>query len=732
MPVRTGLITKFLLRCAARLLYRVQVSGWRHYRPGARPVLFIVNHSSWLDGILLYAWLPGEIAFAINREVLASLPHRFLGHWVRFFALGGVGDLSLKTIVDYLRQGEQRAVVIFPEGRITTSGALMKIYEGSGLIADRSRADIIPVYIDGARYSPFSYLRGQGPIRWFPRIRMKMLPRQAPDLPETLQGRARRRQATRRIEQYLREAQYQGARPAAPLFEAVRQAARLHGMGRVIIEQPQGPPLRYRQLLIRSGVLAAAISRDIADEPCAGLMLPNAPVAAVAFLALQSLGKAAAMLNFSTGAQLLLHCCSLASLRTVLTSRQFIEAAELQDAARALEEQLRVVYLEDLVPRITRGHKLRGILCGLGLAAGAGRERQADDPAVILFTSGSEARPKGVVLSHGNLLSNYAQVMCCVDFGHRDRIFSCLPLFHSFGLTGGLLIPLLAGMRIFLYPSPLHYRRIPDLVYHSNATVLFGTNTFLRAYARGAHQYDFHRLRYVVAGAEKLQEDTLQLWMEKFGIRIHQGYGVTETSPVISVNTPQAGRTGTVGRLMPAMQARLRPVEGLAAGGRLLVRGPNVMLGYLSGASGPGGLAHALPADEAGPGWYDTGDIADVDADGFIRLLGRARRFAKIGGEMVSLAAVETLAAQTWPDFVHAAVTVPDPRKGERILLLSTCPDAEQEGLSALRAQARKAQLGALYVPERVCVLETLPILRTGKLDYLGIQKLAESLLARR
>jgi acyl-[acyl-carrier-protein]-phospholipid O-acyltransferase/long-chain-fatty-acid--[acyl-carrier-protein] ligase len=319
------------------------------------------------------------------------------------------------------------------------------------------------------------------------------------------------------------------------------------------------------------------------------------------------------------------------------------------------------------------------------------------------------------VLSHRNILSNIYQLAAVVDFNASDIVFNALPVFHSFGLTGGMLLPVLSGVRTFLYPSPLHYRIVPELVYDTNATILFGTDTFLTGYARMAHPYDFYSVRYVFAGAERVKDETRALWAEKFGLRILEGYGATETSPVLATNTPMHYRAGTVGQFLPGIAHKLEPVPGIETGGRLLVSGPNVMLGYLR-PENPGTIE---PVED---GWYDTGDIVEIDETGFVTIAGRAKRFAKIAGEMVSLTVVENNAAATWPDFQHAAVTIEDERKGEQVVLVTDNPNADRE---TLLRKAQELGFSEIMVPRTIMVTDTLPLLGTGKVDYVALRDLA-------
>jgi len=465
------------------------------------------------------------------------------------------------------------------------------------------------------------------------------------------------------------------------------------------------------------GELETELRSAVAPEGRAlGVMLPNANGAVVTILGLMTAGRVPAMINFTSGATNILAACKAAQVETILTSRVFIEKGKLTNLLAAIEKEVRIVYLEDVRPTITFGDKMRGLLQANRPLV----KRKPDDWAAILFTSGSEGVPKGVVLSHRNMLANTAQAAARIDFGREDKVFNVLPLFHSFGLTVGLVLPLVSGVQIYLYPSPLHYRTVSELIYGVNATILFGTDTFLNGYARVAHPYDFRSLRYILAGAEAVKESTRRTYMEKFGLRILEGYGVTETAPVLALNTPMFNKFGSVGRVLPGMEARLDKVEGVDEGGRLFVRGPNVMLGYLK-VDKPGVLE---PPEE---GWHDTGDIVTIDEQGFVAIKGRAKRFAKIGGEMISLAAVETLAAELWPNALSAVVAVPDPRKGERLILVTQQKDATRSELTAF---AKSKHASDLMIPAEVWVLDKLPMLGSGKADMMGLAKLVQERIA--
>ena len=705
------------LRWVLRRIYRVRVVGLEHYAAAPKPALIVANHASFLDPILLTAFLPEKPIFAIDVGMAAKWWLRPFGRLVELFPMDAENPMAIKSLITYMKTG--RNAVIFPEGRITVTGSLMKIYEGPGLVADRAGAVLLPMRVDGPQYSPFSRLQGRFRLRWFPQVKLTMLPARRFDIPPGAGGRVRRKLIGRALCDIMTETMFAAAQYRQTIPEAICDARAVHGGSHTVVEDPSGKPLSYNGLVQRASIMGGLIARETDTGEYVGLLLPNSSVAVVVLMALLFRRRVPALLNFTAGSQGMLDAVAAAGVNTVYTSRLFIAKAGLGSALEALTQKARIVFLEDLAARVGVSDKLRGFV-----AARPGRRMgyygKPDDPAVILFTSGSEGTPKGVVLSHTNLLANIHQLGARVDFSPRDVILNVLPMFHCFGMTAGTLLPLVSGMKVFHYPSPLHYRVVPELCYEINATILFGTNTFLAGYARHAHPYDFYSIRYVFAGAEPLRESTRRTWAERFGVRIFEGYGTTETGPVLAVNTPMDSRAGSVGRLLPGIQHRIEPVAGIGHGGRLWVRGANVMLGYLRGDR-PGELA--APSAGCDPGWYDTGDVVHGDEDGFLWIRGRVKRFAKVGGEMVSLLAVENLANRVWPEGNHAAIALPDAQKGEQVVLLTECKKAQRR---EFLARARDEGYVEMMVPRRIIIVDAIPVLGSGKADYGMVRAMAE------
>lgn len=693
-----------------RAFYRLEVRGLENIEKAGPNAIIALNHVSFLDAGLALSLTERDPTFAIDHTIAQKWWVRPFLWLTRALPLDPTKPMATRTLINAVKAGE--TLIIFPEGRLTVTGSLMKVYDGAGLIADKSGVPVVPVKIEGPEQTVFSRLsRAQVRRRWWPKFTVTVLEPVRLDVDAGLKGKARRQAAGAALYGVMSDLIFRTAPIDRTVFQAVVEAAEREGAARVAVEDPVSGSLTYRRLLMGARVLGAKLGPLAPQGRAIGVMLPNANAAAVTVLGVMSAGRVPAMINFTAGPTNILNACKAAEVETIVTSRAFVQKGRLDALLEALSQNLKIVYLEDVRAQVGRLDKLRGFLNWRQ----ALHPRRPEDPAAILFTSGSEGTPKGVVLSHRNMLANAAQAQARIDFGRTDKVFNVLPVFHSFGLTVGLVLPLVSGVPVYLYPSPLHYRVVPELVYGSNSTILFGTDTFLAGYARVAHAYDFRSLRYILAGAEPVKPATRKAYAEKFGLRILEGYGVTETAPVLALNTPMFNRFGTVGRIMPGMEARLEPVPGVAEGGRLFVRGPNVMLGYLR-AEKPGVLE--APTE----GWHDTGDIVTIDGEGFVTIRGRAKRFAKVGGEMISLAAVEAVAAELYPDAASAVAALPDARKGERLVLVTEKKDATR---AAFQARARASGLSELAVPAEIVTVDALPQLGSGKVDFAAVTRLA-------
>jgi len=528
---------KILVRWLLRLLY-----GFRAHNTAALqtrgPVLLIPNHVSWLDWLFLYAVLDDDwrcVASAKTAET--NWVTRLIMRNRRTFPVDMSSPYAVREMAEFLAGGGR--LVLFAEGRISLTGSMMKLFEGTGFLVNKTGARVITCYLRGANRLPF--VRHSGWTRWFPRVSAHFSDAlTAPSFDDVPHSEARTRVTTWLRDALVRQ-QFETdlARGPQNVLAAIAETAALHPR-RVALQDFTFASLTYRRLLVGADVLAAQWKKLLAPDAPAriGVLLPTANATPVTLLSLWRAGRVPALLNYSSGPAAMLACAQLAGLRHVVTSRAFVEKAKL-DLAPLRAAGIALIFLEDVRAHVSGTAKLLALakhtlVCGAGMRRGGAR---SGDTAVILFTSGSEGTPKGVELSHRNLLANIRQACAVMDLSDDDRFFNALPLFHSFGLTGGTLFPLVRGCFTFLYPSPLHYRAVPALVYDRACTVLLGTNTFLNGYARKAHTFDFNTVRYLLAGAEKVQSATFDLWARKFGVRILEGYGATECSPIVALHS---------------------------------------------------------------------------------------------------------------------------------------------------------------------------------------------------
>lgn len=759
-----------------RLCFRFRAYGTEVLQtPG--PVLLVPNHVSWIDFLFLWVLMDLDWKFVVSSIAARySWVHRLIMINRRTFPIDPASAYAVKRMAEYLQKGGR--LVLFAEGQLTRTGSLMKLFDGTGFLLHKTRAKVVTAYLRGANRLRWS--RQPGWRRWWPEITLHFSPvLDAPACTGLSTSQARTKLTTWLRDQMVQQhfATEMAFGPAS-LPEAIVAMAGAQPR-KVVLEDATMTGVTYRRLLVGADLLGGRLAARVPpDTTRVGVLLPNVNALPVVLLGLWTRGLTPAILNFTTGIPTMLTCARLAGLKQIVTSRVFLERAKLH-VEPLTQAGIEIIHLEDVRAGIGRLARLAAaarlylapkslLRHGFTAQGRAGNQvvqpraqaprrespmakRQAPSangqaptaeqgggvadsapgvllpstPGVILFTSGSEGVPKGVELTQRNLLANIRQMLAVVDLTDADRVFNALPIFHSFGLTVGTLLGLVRGLYVFLYPSPLHYRVIPNVLYDRHCTVFLSTNTFLNGYARKAHPYDFRSMRYLFAAAEKVQEDTMRTWMQRYGVRLLEGYGATECSPALSVNLPIASRPGSVGRLLPGIEMRLEAVEGIgenerreedaaASGsrvGRLFVRGPNVMRGYLNG--------DADAKFQALGGWYDTGDIVSVDEDGFLSIRGRLKRFAKVSGEMVSLTAVEDALAGAFPQHGPrcevAIITRPDADKGEVLIAVTNASGLRPE---ELREAIRAKGLPNLCVPREVRFLKEIPKLGTGKVNH--------------
>jgi acyl-[acyl-carrier-protein]-phospholipid O-acyltransferase/long-chain-fatty-acid--[acyl-carrier-protein] ligase len=691
------------------VFHRVRVEGRENIPATYDKLIVIANHASLVDGLLIWTYLKLPFRIIVDRTVAGKFFYRPFMQNRYTVPIDSMNPYSLKEVIHKVNEGIP--LFIFPEGRMTWTGSLMKIYEGTGFAALRTGACILPIHL-GNIYKTM-YAKKHPGRKFFTPITITVGKMQRPMNLDNLPHNAQKREASRIIYRMLSEVYFEAHNKPSTLGREFIRKCKEH-KGKLLYNDGTGKSVTYWKTLVGAFALGRCLSRH--GEQNIGVMLPNLTVTALIFIGLQLFRKTPVFLNYSSGPGALGHAMELADLKVIITSRQFLERIRL---SKAVFEGRDVVFLEDLKEQVGMADKLYGLVRAFfstgykELLPGECRET-----ACILFTSGSEGLPKGVCLSHENIISNVYQALSRIDVRTSDYFLNALPIFHSFGLMFGIIIPVFAGVKSFLYVSPLHYRVVPEVAYEQGCTIFCGTNTFLNGYAKKANPYDFYSMRYIFCGAEALSESVFDKYAKTFGIRVMSGYGATECSPIVCINSALEHEYGTVGMVLPGMEYKVLPVEGIdhkgGTSGKLYVRGKNVMKGYLKNEKAN---RKYLVEDE---GWYDTGDIVEITEGGFVKIVGRLKRFAKISGEMISLTALEAALAGEFGDRKDVAVmAIPDEHKGERLVLVTNSRHAD---MKSLREIIRSKGFSDLACPRDIHFLKEIPKLGTGKVDYVKLK----------
>ncbi len=680
--------------------HRVEINGLDKL-DFSEPTILMPNHTSLADAAILAFNLPENVTFVVNTDT-AKKYAKFL-QFRKHITVDPLNPYSVRKMIRVVNSGTP--LMIFPEGRITVTGSLMKVYSGTGYIALKTKAKVYPVIISGLDRSKFSYMNEVNETVWFPKVKINIGNPFKIEVDDNMSMREKKNKSADDILHILQNEKFKYSnKENVNLFDELLEARSLYGEKKPILEDLNSR-MTYKDLLLQTYVVSGKLDEHLKEEQTIGLFLPNTSIHAVVLFSLFKIGKTPAVLNFSMGPSDLADCLDTANVKVVVTSKEFIKKGKLEKQLEAIEGKAKVLFLEDFKNLITTTDKLNGLF-----KYKLKEKSNSKSNEVILFTSGSESKPKGVILTHDNLYANIKQAMTFIDFTQKDKLFNALPMFHSFGLTIGTFLPILSGLELFLYPSPLHSKVIPEVSYRFKSTILLGTSTFLHNWGKQAHRYDFFSVRYIFAGAEAVKQEVRDLWFKKFQKPIFEGYGATEASPIVSINSPLFHKDGSVGQILPGIEYKIEKVDGIEDGGNLFIKGPNVMKGYLIHGKG------FVPAEE----WYNTGDVVSIDSEGYIFIKSRLKRFAKIAGEMVSLNKVEELAGKYFNSPEFAAINVPDVRKGEKIVVFTT---NEELDIKELRRFITEQGLSALLAPAEMRVIKDIPALPTGKTNYISLKE---------
>ena len=697
---------KFFLQ----LFFKIKKHNFKNYKKGKRGVIFISNFTSFLDVFIYATILPKKTSVIITQPTEKNFILNFLFKSFDISIVQRDKYHDIFKIIKKVKNGYN--ILIFPESKPNYYDSIAKIYEDSLIIAEKTNSKIIPLIISGSRNSIFAKKDQNLKKNIFTKINIYFSPEKKTSFDNNLTWQNKRKIVKQELFKIMSESYYNSLEKDKILFLQL-VAAKNKQKNKIILTDFNNNHISYNKLIIGSIILGNKISQETESEKRIGILLPNISASIVTFFALQLIDKIPAILNFSNGNDSMLSSIKSSNLKYIYSSKLFIKKAGLDDFIKLAEEKnIKVIFLEDVKYQISRLDKIKAVFRSKFIKKYLSKinKSKSDDIAVILFTSGSEGNPKGVALTHKNINSNIGQLRSIINFNSSDKVFNALPIFHSFGLIIGSLLPVLSGIKTYFYPSPIHYKKIPNLIYNFGATITFGTNYFLKKYSESADNLDFSSVRYIFAGAEKITKETKNIYFEKFGIRILEGYGATETSPVVCLNTPRSNKFGTVGQILPKINYKIKKIEDINEGGALMVKSDNVMKGYLD-PKNPEKIQKQV-------GFYNMGDIVEVDNDSHIKITGRIKRFIKIAGEMVSLNVVESYLRQISPKSNHAVISFINNSKEDMILFT----DDKNLNLKQISQIFKEKNIGTIFIPRNIEYEKNIPMLNTGKINYIQLE----------
>ncbi len=700
------------------IFYKIEIIGQENFDKCKGGTLIIANHTSVIDGLILSVVFGEKLSFAINTDVTKKFWVKPFLKMIKYFPVDNTNVMVVKSIVDEIKKGH--IVVIFPEGRITTTGGLMKVYPGPAVIADKSNADILPICIEGIQYSDFSYFGAKTKSKRQRNIKLTILPPRKLNVNQSLSDAKRRNIAITKLYDIMCEMKFASNFSNKTIFESMIDCLSLVGRRKKILDDIHRSPVTLGSFFGEVFAFANKLNKQTKEKEVIGVIASNTKSTIEIFFALSALNRIPAMINYTDTIENIMFNIKNVGIKTLYTTKFFIKVSKLENLTDTLKSNnINIIYIEDIRDSFTMLDKISAFIKSFFpriYHKNICSNFDENSPAVILFTSALKGKCKSVVLTHRNIQAQMAQLSSVMDFGILDSFFNAMPIFSSLGLVAGTLLPLLRGINVFLYYSPLHYKMVSELVYETNSTVLLGTDTFLNGYAKNAHPYNFYAIRYVIAGIEKLKEETIKIWEDNFGKRIFEAYGTTETSSTISINTPMYFKEYSVGRFLPSVEFKLESTTAFIGASHLLVKGPNIANCYMENKQ--------LVSTKVDGEWFDTGDIVEIDNDKFLLMKGKSKRFTKIDGESVSLTELEFNISNIWKDSKHALLSILIDGKKE-IILFTTKKDAS---LKDLQNKVQRQNLGNFFLPNKIVVVEKIPITGTGATDYINLHEMFKEL----
>jgi acyl-[acyl-carrier-protein]-phospholipid O-acyltransferase/long-chain-fatty-acid--[acyl-carrier-protein] ligase len=678
-------------------LYKVEVKGIENYKKAGDKVVIIANHTSYLDSALLSLYLPEKPIFAIDRHVASKWWVKIFLNYNKTHKVDNINAMGIKSLINMVKRGKK--VAIFPEGRISSTGSLMKVYDGPGMIADKADAMILPIMINGVQYTHFSKLNTLSKRKIFTKIVINILPAIKLEAPDSLDIRSRRKYMSESLYQIMSDMFFKSTNYDQTIYQSLIDIAKIVGFNKVLFKDIDNTQLTFRKLFKENFLLSSYILK-FSNKNLVGLLLPNYNIYPSMFFALQAIGKVPLLINSELDSKEIINECKTASLDIIFSSKRYIESMKKEGFIKDLENNFSIIYLEDIANEINLGMRIKALILSYFPQTTYNKlcvNQESNNIGIVMFNSENYDNPKLVEFTHKNILSNIAQVKARIDFKIHDVSFNTIPLYNISSLSSTLMMTL-SGIQTFLYHTATHYRIVPEMIYMYDATILFSTNSLLVNYAKSAHPYDFSSVRYVFSSGEKLSTYTKKLWMEIYGIKIYENCALTEASSFIAFNTPMYNKKSTQGRLLPKINFKIQKISDIQSGGKLSLNGPNIVLGYSSENSN-------VNLEDM---WFDTNYIANVDSEHYLTILGNLNRYKLINKEYINLDLIEDIAKEIDELSESVALFID---KTESIILFTTSNIID---VNSYKEFLKRNNYSTNYLPESFKTLTNIPITDSG------------------